>query len=99
MALTHCLTKVLMPKSIWELEEEVRRQLRSGVDLGGRVVGASVGTDMFTWVKLERDRLVVAYLKDTYMLTVTAAVRDGGERVEILSLSLDRLCGCGVCHA
>jgi hypothetical protein len=81
-----------MAKSIWELEEEVRRQLRRGVELEGHKVAISVGTDMFTWVDLKEDRLMVVYIKDTYRVTVHASVR--GDSVEILSVSLDTMCVC-----
>jgi len=92
-----------MTKSIWELEAEVRRQLGEGVDFGGRVVGVSglVGDDLIRWVKLEGDthrRLLVVYVKGTARVTVGAIVHDDG-RVEITSVSLDKMCGGGGVYA
>jgi hypothetical protein len=90
-----------MTKSIWELEAEVRRQLEEGVDFGGRVAGVSglAGGDLIRWVKLEGDaggahRLLVVYIKGTARVTVGALVYDDG-RVEITSVSLDKMCGGG----
>jgi hypothetical protein len=92
-----------MSKSIWELEAEVRRQLREGVDFGGRVAGVAglEGGDVIKWVKLEGDvhkRLLVVYIKGTARVTVTALVRDDGV-VEITSVSLDKMCGGGGTYA
>jgi hypothetical protein len=92
-----------MPKSIWELEAEVRRQLEEGVDFGGRVVGVSglVGDDLIRWVKLEGDthrRLLVVYVRGAARVTVGAVVRDD-DSVEITSVSLDKMCGGGSTYA
>jgi hypothetical protein len=97
-----------MPKSIWELEAEVRRQLAEGVDFGGRVVGVGglVGDDLIRWVKLEGDthkgdthrRLLVVYVKGMARVTVGAVVRDD-DSIEITSVSLDKMCGGGGTYA
>jgi hypothetical protein len=91
-----------MTKSIWELEAEVRRILAGGVDFDGRVVGVAGldGDDVIKWVKLEGDahkRFMVVYIRGTARVTVTALVRD--DRVEITSVSLDKMCGCGGTYA
>ncbi|CAG25655.1 hypothetical protein PyrSV_gp36 [Pyrobaculum spherical virus] len=90
-----------MPKSIWELEEEVRRLLLSGVEFQGRKVGATVGADWFKWVKLEETnprRLLAIYVKEATMVTVYAIVSDD-DKVDIISVSLDRMCRGGGAHA
>jgi hypothetical protein len=92
-----------MPKSLWELEAEVLKQLREGVDFGGRMAGVAglTGDDVIKWVKLEESnprRLLAVYIKDAARLTVYAAVHDD-DRVEIISLSLDSMCGGGGTHA
>ena len=88
-----------MPKSIWELEEEVRRQLLSGVDFGGRVLsvaGLEAGGDLIKWAKLEGENnkmLTVVYVKGMAIVTVHALVRYD-ESVEITSVSLGKMtCG------
>ncbi len=92
-----------MNKSIWELEEEVRRMLQSGVDFGdGRVLAVSgLDGDVIKWVKLMGDsprRLMVVYVKDTARVTVYARVHDDGA-VEITTVSLDKMCGGGGTYA
>ncbi len=91
-----------MSKSIWELEEEVRRLLASGVDFGeGRVLGVSGLDDVLKWVKLEGDthrRLMVVYVKGTARVTVYARIHDDGS-VEITTVSLDKMCGGGGTYA
>jgi hypothetical protein len=85
--------------SIWELESRVRRLLLDGADFEGRVVAVAGldGDDVLKWVKLEGDspkRLLAVYVRGTARVTVTALVRDDG-RVDITSVSLDRMCGGG----
>jgi hypothetical protein len=92
-----------MSKSLWELEAEVLRQLREGVDFGGRMAGVAglTGDDVIKWVKLEGGeyrRLLVVYVKGTARITVTALVRRD-DTVEITSVSLDMMCGCGGTYA
>jgi hypothetical protein len=91
-----------MTKSIWELEAEVRRILAGGADFNGRVVAVVGldGDDVIKWVKLEGEthkRFMAVYIKGTARVTVTALVRD--DRVEITSVSLDKMCGCGGTYA
>jgi len=86
-----------MAKGIWAIEERIRELLLNGVEFPhGRKVAASIGSDMFTWVKVSEDKkpmgVTVVYIKDTYRVTVHAAVHDDG-RIEIESLSLDSMCG------
>jgi hypothetical protein len=91
-----------MAESIWELEAEVRRTLFSGVNFDGRIVAtAGLDDDVIKWVKLEPGnptRLRVVYVKGTAMVTVTALIRDDG-KVDVTSVSLDRMCGCGGTYA
>ncbi len=78
--------------SLWELEEEVRRKLKNGVDFGGRFL-AVAGLDAANcvkWVKLQGSLLEVIYILPCYRLTVHAAVGSG---VEIMSAALDGTCG------
>ena len=86
-----------MAKGIWAIEEAIREMLLNGVEFPhGRKVAASIGSDMFTWVKMNENarpkRVVVVYTKYTVRLTVHAAVHDDG-RIEIESISLDSMCG------
>ncbi len=92
-----------MTKSIWELEAEVRRMLQSGVDFDGRILAVAGldGDDVIKWVKLEGDvsrRFMAVYVKGTARITVTASVREDG-RVDITSVSLDKMCGGGGTYA
>jgi copper(I)-binding protein len=86
-----------MAKGIWQIEEKIRQLLLSGVEFPhGRTVAASIGSDMFTWVKLNEDtkpkRVMVVYTKYAVRVTVHAVIHDDG-RVEIESVSLDTMCG------
>ncbi len=76
--------------NLWELEEEVRRRLRNGVDFGGRLLAVAGLDDAVKWVKLQGSLLEVIYLFHCYRLTVHAAVGSG---VEIVSATLDGTCG------
>jgi len=85
--------------TIWELEAEVRRMLRSGVDFERSVLGVVGldGDDVVKWVKLEGEapkRLLVIYVKDAARITVTALVREDGT-LDVTSVSLDKMCGSG----
>jgi hypothetical protein len=91
-----------MPKSIWELEAEVRRILQSGVDFGeGRILAVSgLDGDVLKWVKLEGNshrRFTAVYVKDAARVTVYARIHDDGA-VEITMVSLDKMCGGGGAH-
>ena len=84
-----------MTKGVWAVEEKIREMLMNGVEFPhGRKVAVSVGSDMFTWIEIRPKRVTVVYIKDTYRVTVHAAVHDDG-RIEIESLSLDSMCGDG----
>jgi len=77
--------------------------LRSGVDFERSVLGVTGldGDDVVKWVKLEGEapkRLLVVYVKDTARITVTALVREDG-RIDITSVSLDKMCGGGGTYA
>jgi len=84
-----------MTKGVWAVEEKIREMLMNGVEFPhGRKVAVSVGSDMFTWIEIRPKRVTVVYIKDTYRVTVHAAVHDDG-RIEIESVSLDTMCGDG----
>jgi hypothetical protein len=88
-----------MAKGVWAIEEKIREMLLTGVEFPhGRKVAASIGSDMFTWVKVNEEaspkQVVVVYIKYTVRMTVHAAVHDDG-RIEIESASLDTMCGDG----
>jgi len=89
--------------TIWELEAEVRRMLRSGVNFERAILGVTGldGDDVIKWVKLEGGapkRLLVIYVKDAARITVTALVREDGQ-IDITSVSLDKMCGGGSTYA
>jgi len=86
-----------MSKGIWEIEEKIRAMLLTGVEFPyKRKVAASIGTDMFTWIKVSEDtnpkRVFVVYIKGAVRVTVNAVIRDDGS-VDIESVSLDTMCG------
>jgi hypothetical protein len=88
-----------MARGVWAIEEKIREMLLNGVEFPhGRKVAASIGSDMFTWVKVNEDaspkRVVAVYIKYTVRVTVHAAVHDDG-RIEIESVLLDTMCGDG----
>jgi hypothetical protein len=81
-----------MDKSILELEEEVRRQLRE-VRSGSRALAVSGLDDAVKWVELKRAtddiKLTVIYIKGI-KITVHAQVDESGN-VTITSASLDQM--------
>jgi hypothetical protein len=74
-----------MSKTIWELEEEVRRQLRD-VSSGSHAVAVGGLDDAVA--ELKRGQLTVIYIKGM----AKAAVRVDDKDMEITSASLDHIC-------
>jgi hypothetical protein len=87
--------------NVWELEEKIRSQLASGVHFAGdgtrppRTLAATLGLNWFVWLRLDESvpkRLTAIYIKGAVRVTVEAIVRE--KDVEIVSVSLDSMCGC-----
>ncbi len=78
--------------NLWELEEEVRRRLRNGVDFGGRVAAVVFESPDVKWVKLHGNQLEVIYIKGFVKVTVRASLNND---VVITSVTLDSVLPCG----
>jgi hypothetical protein len=78
-----------MSKTIWELEEEVRTQLRD-FSSGSHALAISGLDDAVKWAELKRGQLTVIYIKGMAKVTVHARVDD--KVMEITSVSLDHIC-------
>jgi hypothetical protein len=76
---------------IWELEGQVREQLRRGVKvLGGSVVAVSVGSSSFTYVRMSADDLVVKYVDGC--VAVTASAKQVEEEAKVYNVTVHNIC-------
>jgi hypothetical protein len=78
---------------IGSIDAEIRLQLERGVSFGQRVLAVKLTPDV-SWVKVDvgTRQVTAIYMKGAVKVTVNAVLQDGG-KVEIVSASLDKICG------
>ncbi len=75
---------------IWRLERQIAEQLRRGVEVNGSVVAVSVGSSMFTYVRLIGNDLIVKYIEGCVVVTVSA--KAVGEEVKVYNVAVHNIC-------